>query len=169
MNEDDWEEFKKQVEPLEKKQKIKTFLKKRPIIKVNFKEDETELHQVLEIEKSSREKLEKNTLKRIKKGKIKIDSTLDLHGNTLEESQKKVVRFVEENFNNQKRLVLIITGKGERSSVEFGWKGQGKLKENVPKWLNSDFLSKKVLWFDKAPPDKGGEGALLVYLKKLKV
>ena len=167
MNEDDWEVFKKQVRPLKDSGKLKKIVKKDPLITFNFQKDENDLDQIIENKKSSRINLEKNTLKRIKKGKIKIESILDLHGNTLDESKKKVARFIDENYNNKKRLILIITGKGERSSVDFGWKGKGILKENVPKWLNSEFLSNKVLWFDKAPREKGGDGALLVYLKKL--
>ena len=168
MNDNEWELFKKQVKPIKDSGKANTFLNKSPNVTLNFQKDEFEIKQSQEIKKISGKNLEKNTLKRIKKGKIKIESILDLHGKTWEESQKKVTKFIEESFENQIRLVLIITGKGYRSSVDFGWKGTGKLKENVPKLLNSELFSRKILWFDKAPPDKGGDGALLVYLKKIK-
>jgi DNA-nicking Smr family endonuclease len=64
-------------------------------------------------------------------------------------------------------LILIISGKGRRLSVTDGWKGVGKLKKKIPDWLTSVSLAGKILWFDYAPPEKGGEGAFLVYLKKL--
>ncbi|MBS91934.1 MAG: hypothetical protein CMM95_02635 [Rickettsiales bacterium] len=166
MNEDDWEAFKKEVEPLKDSKIIRKHFKSKSESIINFQKNENEPE--LGLEKVSKENLEKNTLKKIKRGKIRIDSVLDLHGSTLEESKKQVIKFIEQNYNNQRRLLLIITGKGERSSVDYGWKGKGKLKENVPKWLNSEFLSNKILWFDKATPDKGGDGALLVYLKKIK-
>ena len=47
------------------------------------------------------------------------------------------------------------------------WKGIGKLKNQIPLWLNSLALSQKIIWFDHAPAEKGGEGAFLIYLKKL--
>ena len=112
--------------------------------------------------------LDKNILRKIKKGNLIIEESLDLHGYTLEESKEKVVKFIEKNFNNKKRFLLIITGKGRRLGVSEGWRGEGKLKENVPHWLSSVYLSKYVLWFDKATSDKGGDGALMVYLKKSK-
>ena len=167
MNDKDWEEFKKKVIPLEKKnnqlkknyEKItlkKAEQEKKP--ETNFFYDENE-------EKSL---LEKNTLKKIKKGKFKIQSKLDLHGFTLEESKEKVVEFIFKNYKYKKRLLLIITGKGKRLTVSEGWRGTGKLKKNVPMWLKSVQLSKYILWFDSASPENGGEGALMIYLKKSK-
>ena len=63
-------------------------------------------------------------------------------------------------------MVLIITGKGKRRGVEEGWKGDGVLKKLLPDWLNSISLSKYIVWFDIAPKDLGGEGALIIYIKK---
>ena len=63
---------------------------------------------------------------------------------------------------------MIITGKGKNFSINDGLKNEGKLKKSVPIWLSSTYLSKYILWFDVATPDKGGSGALFVYLKKTK-
>ena len=119
-------------------------------------------------EKGEEKLLEKNTLRKIKKGKLKIQSKLDLHGFTVEESKEKVAEFILKNYEYKKRLLLIITGKGKRLGVSEGWKGTGKLKKNVPIWLSSVQLSKYILWFDSARPENGGEGALMIYLKKSK-
>ena len=167
MNERDWEEFKKKVIPLEKKNNQ---LKKNNE-KIVFKKVEQEKkHETIFFYNENEEKnpLEKNTLKKIKKGKFKIQSKLDLHGFTLEESKGKVVEFILKNYKYKKRLLLIITGKGERLDVSEGWRGTGKLKKNVPMWLKSVQLSKYILWFDSASPENGGEGALMIYLKKSK-
>ena len=86
----------------------------------------------------------------------------------MEESKEKVVEFILKNYKNKKRLLLIITGKGRRLTVSEGWRGTGKLKKNVPMWLKSVQLSKYILWFDSASPENGGEGALMIYLKKSK-
>ena len=167
MNEKDWEEFKKKVIPLEKKNNQ---LKKNNE-KIVFKkvEQEKKLETVFFYDqKEEKNPLEKNTLKKIKKGQFKIQSKLDLHGFTLEESKEKVVEFILKNYKNKKRLLLIITGKGRRLTVSEGWRGTGKLKKNVPMWLKSVQLSKYILWFDSASPENGGEGALMIYLKKSK-
>jgi len=167
MNDRDWEEFKKKVIPLEKENNQ---LKKNNE-KIVFKkvEQEKKLETVFFYDENEEKNLlEKNTLKKIKKGKFKIQSKLDLHGFTLEESKEKVVEFILKNYKYKKRLLLIITGKGKRLTVSEGWRGTGKLKKNVPMWLRSVQLSKYILWFDSASPENGGDGALMIYLRKSK-
>ena len=167
MTEKDWEEFKKKVIPLEKKNSL--LKKNNEKISFHHKEQKEKFETVFFYEENIEEKLlEKNTLRKIKKGKLKIQAKLDLHGFTVEESKEKVAEFVLKNYKYKKRLLLVITGKGKRLSVSEGWKGTGKLKKNVPIWLRSVQLSKYILWFDSASPENGGEGALMIYLKKSK-
>ena len=167
MTEQDWEEFKKKVIPLEKKNNL--LKKNNEKITFQDKRHKEKFETVFFYEENEEEKLlEKNTLKKIKKGKLKIESKLDLHGFTVEESKEKVAEFILKNYKYKKRLLLIITGKGKRLDVSEGWRGTGKLKENVPIWLRSVQLSKYILWFDSANPENGGEGALMIYLKKSK-
>ena len=168
MTEKDWEEFTKNVIPLEKKNNS---LKKKSEDKFTFKKKEDKEKfktQFSYIENNEKDLLEKNTLKKIKRGRLKIESRLDLHGFTVEESKEKVFNFILSNYKSKKRLLLLITGKGQRLSVSEGWRGTGKLKENVPLWLKSVQLSKYILWFDFANRENGGEGALMIYPKKSK-
>ena len=167
MNDKDWEEFKKKVIPLEKKNNQLKKSNEKIILKKVEQEKKLETNFFYD-ENEEKNLLEKNTLKKIKKGKFKIQSKLDLHGFTLEESKEKVVEFIFKNYKYKKRLLLIITGKGKRLTVSEGWRGTGKLKKNVPMWLKSVQLSKYILWFDSASPENGGEGALMIYLKKSK-
>ena len=167
MTEQDWEEFKKKVIPLEKKKNLLKKSNEKIITKKKEQKEKLEIDFFFN-ENEEKKTLEKNTLKKIKRGKLKIESKLDLHGFTVEESKEKVVEFIFRNYKFKKRLLLIITGKGKRLTVSEGWRGTGKLKENVPLWLRSVQLSKYVLWFDSANPENGGEGALIVYLKKSK-
>ena len=164
---DDWEIFKKSVSPI--KDKTKIIFNRKIKKKQALKKSESNLEDLagLDIKSTDNSKtLEKNILKKILKGKIRISATLDLHGYSLNESKKLVLKFINNNFKSQKRLVLIISGKGKRLSVADGWEGVGILKKNIPIWLNSVTLTEKVLWFDHAPPSKGGKGAFLIYLKK---
>ncbi len=168
MAEKDWEEFKKNVVPLERKNNL---LKKKNQEKITLKKIDNKEKLETEFfynENDEKSLLEKNTLKKIKKGKLKIESKLDLHGFTIKESKEKVINFILRNYKSKRRLLLLITGKGKRLPVSEGWRGTGKLKENVPLWLRSSELSKYILWFDSATPENGGEGALMIYLKKSK-
>jgi len=168
MTNDEWEFFKKEVQPIKKSGVIKnTFIKKSGEIK-NYKKSENFSYIDLEDNSQQTFQIDKNILRRIKRGKINISASLDLHGFTINQSKEKVIRFIEKNFFLHNRLVLIITGKGKTLSGSQEWKADGKLKKNVPIWLSSTYLSKYVLWFDTATPEKGGSGALFVYLKKIK-
>ena len=170
MSDKEWEIFKEKVQPIKASGKVKYARKKsatksfqeRKVIKENFNEIN------LDEQSEAIRQLDKNILRKIKKGNLIIEESLDLHGYTIEQSKEKVVKFIEKNYNNKKRFLLIITGKGRRLGVSEGWRGEGKLKKNVPHWLSSVYLSKYILWFDKATSDKGGDGALMVYLKKSK-
>ena len=122
--------------------------------------------EILSEKKINKKEIDKNLLSKINKKKIKINSVLDLHGFKVNESRMRVVNFIKKNYDMNNRLILIITGKGKRLGVENGWKGKGVLKEVIPQWLNSVLLSKFIIWFDFAPKNMGGEGAILVYLKK---
>ena len=170
MINDEWEVFKKEVKPIKESGIIKDSSKKKTFKKkiLNFQLPKNYEEIDLEDRPLRNFNMDKNTIKRIKNGKISISSTLDLHSFTVKESKEKVIKFIENNFLIGNRLILIITGKGKRLSVSEGWKGDGKLKRTVPLWLSSDYLSKYILWFDIATPEKGGSGALLVFLKKIK-
>ncbi len=168
MSTNEWDEYKRLVNPLKEKN-IRFVQKKTNLVKSNQKKfDNSESIDDLDIMVSeSWGNLEKNILKNILKGKIKISATLDLHGYNLNDSKRMVLEFINNNHKLQNRLLLLISGKGKRLSVNQGWKGIGKLRANIPLWLNSLALSDKVLWFDYAPQSKGGQGAFLIYLKKL--
>ena len=166
MNNKDWEHFKKTVNPLKDQKKI--IRKQYKTIETPKKENTNKDIDLMDIKVSEGwGGLEKNILRKIQKKRIRISASLDLHGNNITDSKKKVYDFVNYNSQNKKRLLLIITGKGKRMFVEDRWKGTGVLKEKIPVWLNSLALSKKIVWFDHAPSNMGGEGAFLVYLKKL--
>jgi len=166
MNDKDWEHFKKTVNPLKDQKKI--IRKQYKTAETPKKENTNEDIDLMDIKVSeSWGALEKNILRKIQKKRIRISASLDLHGNNITDSKKMVYDFVNYNSQKNKRLLLIITGKGKRLFVEDRWKGTGVLKEKIPIWLTSLALSKKIVWFDHAPSNMGGEGAFLVYLKKL--
>ena len=101
---DDWEIFKKSVSPIKDKTKI---IFNRKIKKTSTeKKRESNLEDLagLDIKSTDDSKtLEKNILKKILKGKIRISSTLDLHGYSLNESKKLVLKFINNNFLNRKK------------------------------------------------------------------
>ena len=166
MNSEDWEQFKKTVSPL--KNQTRQVRKQHKALKTYEKLEEDKDLELMDVKVSDTwGAIEINVLKKIQKGKLKVSASLDLHGSNISDSKKLVYDFVNYNSQKDKRILLIITGKGKRLFVEDEWRGTGILKTKIPIWLTSLALSKKIVWFDHAPSNMGGEGAFIVYLKKL--
>ncbi len=85
------------------------------------------------------------------------EDTLDLHGMTVEESSMRIKSFILTSKLKGLYLVKIIHGKGLHSP------GESKLKALVVEYLNSE-VKKMISAWEHAPPNQGGEGAVLVYL-----
>jgi DNA-nicking Smr family endonuclease len=107
--------------------------------------------------------IEKNKLKRIKSGRINIEGTIDLHGFSLKEAKERLQIFVGESFRRNKRLLLIITGKGRNSKPNINGKKQ-TIKSEINKWLLEDFYRDKVQYISRALDKHGGEGAYYFFL-----
>ena len=94
----------------------------------------------------------------------------DLHGFTLDEANKKVKEIIKSCSEKNCREILLITGKGLHSNQENVYKSSNlsKLRFSVPEYINSDpEISKLILSIVNPPQKEGGEGALLIKLKKL--
>ena len=94
----------------------------------------------------------------------------DLHGFTLDEANKKVKEILLFCTNNKYEELLLITGKGLHSSGDkdvYTSKEFGKLKFSVPEFIKSDDELSKLIISSSAEKKDGGEGALLIRLKKL--
>ncbi len=115
------------------------------------------------------EKLPNKDLEK-KENKFHITKSLDLHGLTLDEANKKVESFINDCFDQKVSKVIIVTGKGLHSqndkdpytSNEFGI-----LKNSVPDFIkNNHSLMTKIKSITDAEITDGGSGALYVFLKK---
>lgn len=167
MNENEWDNFKKSVEPI-KKVNFSKGVRKKIVKKLSANPKDVREPDLDTVVSKSWGTIEKNTYKRIFRNQIKVSKKLDLHGLSVNESKIKVFEFITDNFDKKKRLLLIICGKGKRLDVSQGWQGTGILNKKVPEWLNSKALYDKVLWFDYAKPENGGKGAYIVYLRKIR-
>jgi DNA-nicking Smr family endonuclease len=110
--------------------------------------------------------LDKRSAQRMRRGKLEIEARLDLHGCNQDEAYRELKDFIFRTHSQQKRLVLVITGKGNK---DFGFdtkKRVGVLREMVPKWLNEQTIRDRIISFDYATQKDGGYGALYVLLKK---
>ena len=120
---------------------------------------------------NSKEKLPNKDLKNNKK-KIINTKSLDLHGYTLEDANKKIENFILENYQNGITKLLVVTGKGLHSDVEknpYVSKNLSILKYSIPEFIRSNIeLNKYINSFGEASIEDGGSGAFYIYLKKNK-
>ena len=95
----------------------------------------------------------------------------DLHGFTLLEANKKVRKLITYCQLNGYKEVLLITGKGLHSNTDqntYVSKELSKLKFAVPEYIkNQKDLAEKIVSMEPAQINDGGEGAIIIKLKKL--
>jgi DNA-nicking Smr family endonuclease len=115
--------------------------------------------------------LDKRTEQRLRKGQMPIEARLDLHGMGQNEAHRALIAFITRSFEQQKRCVLVITGKGQtrsQQSADDHWLSPqtGVLRARTPDWLADDTLREYVLKTMAAQPKDGGDGALYVLLRR---
>ncbi len=104
-------------------------------------------------------------LRRIHGGKIKPERKIDLHGLTVDAAKRALNQFFSSAVADEKRLLLVITGKGLRSGAASG---QGILKQMVPQWIEDGSYRNKILYYCPAHQKHGGAGAYYVLLRRLR-
>lgn len=101
--------------------------------------------------------LQHRVMKQLRRGKVALDDTLDLHGATAIQARRLLRDFIAVSSANNYRAVIIVHGKGLRST-----NNTPVLKTRVNYWLRDH---QNVLGFCPAAPQHGGSGALYVLLK----
>lgn len=100
--------------------------------------------------------ISKLVMRKLKRGKYRVQEELDLHGFSASEAKIAVSRFLKEARQFRWTCVRIIHGKGNRSI-----QGIAVLRPKVSKWLSRD---SNVLAFASCTQTDGGTGALYVLL-----
>ena len=116
-------------------------------------------------------RIDKNKLSLLKRGKIKPEKILDLHGLKSAEAKRKAIEFTTINFNLGLRLLLIITGKGKMKINDLNREDlkTGVLRKSLKSWLYESDLRPNILGVVSSHISHGGEGAFYVYLKNKKI
>lgn len=176
-----WENFVSSITPIEKKDnlelrklEVNEGYRKQNIFSSNTKIKKDLLSKVIKHEKKPLKihnfsQIDRKTLKKVKNGQINPEAFLDLHGMNVETAYQKVKEFLSECSERNKRLILIITGKGKRKEQEESFWMEysiGVLKKTVPNWLREKDNNSLILGYTTAHKKHGGEGALYIYLRR---
>ena len=100
------------------------------------------------------------------------EKSIDLHGYTLEEANKKISDFINLCYFNGVKKINIITGKGMRSKNldnPYQSKNLSILKYSVPEYIKNDsYLMKKIIKIDFDSVNSPSKGNFDIYLKSIK-
>lgn len=111
--------------------------------------------------------MDKRAFTKLRRGKIRPEGKLDLHGMTLDRAHPALNRFIMSSHQNDKRLVLVVTGKGKQRDEGGPIPARfGVLRHQVLHWLNAAPLSAIVMQVSQAHVSHGGGGAYYVYLRR---
>ncbi|MBL0931768.1 MAG: Smr/MutS family protein [Alphaproteobacteria bacterium] len=102
--------------------------------------------------------LDGSTERKLTRGLLDIDATIDLHGMTQAQAHTTLDRFVGRHVNQASRVLLVVTGKGKG--------GDGVLKRQMPEWLMAGPSASRILRIVTAARGHGGGGAFYVLLRR---
>ena len=106
------------------------------------------------------------------KNQIISETTIDLHGYTLEDANKKISEFIENCYVNNVKKINVITGKGMRSKNlddPYQSKELSILKHSVPEYIkNNPELMSKIINIDFDSVNSPSKGNFDIILKTIK-
>ena len=99
-----------------------------------------------------------------------IEKSIDLHGYTLDDANKKIYSFIKDCFEKKVNIINIITGKGLRSkntNDPYQSKDLSILKYSIPNFIkNNDELMEIILKIDEDAIDSPLKGNFKIELKR---
>lgn len=96
--------------------------------------------------------------KRVRRGKLEIDATLDLHGHTQQTGRAALKRFLHAAQARDDRVVVVVTGAGRG--------GEGILRRMLPAWLAENDIRPLTSGYAQAHRSHGGAGAFYVFIRR---
>ncbi|GAA4764095.1 Smr/MutS family protein [Stakelama sediminis] len=103
--------------------------------------------------------------RRITRGRVQPDLTIDLHGHTLASAHALLDASLDRAVREGVRVILLITGKPPRPGLERPF-SRGAIRDAVPDWLGVSRHSDRIAAVRGAHPHHGGAGALYIILRR---
>ncbi len=106
--------------------------------------------------------------RRLRRGTVAPDVTIDLHGHTLLSAQAQLEAGLASAILRGARLILLVTGRAPRETGERvdGRPVRGAIRASVGDWLHMSRHAGHVAAVRNAHPRHGGAGALYIVLRR---
>lgn len=104
--------------------------------------------------------------RRLGRGIVRPDMTVDLHGDTLTRAHARLEAALARAIAHDVRVLLLITGKPPREEGHHGVVRRGVIRANVPGWLAASAHRERIAAVRGAHPRHGGAGALYIVLRR---
>jgi len=102
---------------------------------------------------------------------LKKNYKFDFHGYSIQQANLKISKIIPECYEKGINEILVITGKGIHSTENqnvYSSLDLNKLKNTIPDFIKNNIdLASKIQNIKQAPRELGGEGALIIKIKKL--
>lgn len=106
--------------------------------------------------------------RRLARGLVAPESTIDLHGHTLATAHARLDLGLEMAIARGDRMLLLITGKPPRPESERPH-ARGAIRAAIGDWLGASRHSDRIAAVRNAHPRHGGHGALYIVLKRQRI
>lgn len=104
--------------------------------------------------------------KRLSKGDVTPDVTIDLHGETLATAHARLNRGLEAAIRRGDRTILLITGRPAMDNPRLPPTSRGVIRASVTDWLSVSAYADRIAAIRNAHPRHGGAGALYIILRR---
>ena len=107
--------------------------------------------------------------RRIKRGQLEPEMSIDLHGHTLVTAHQRLDRALADSVAKGVRVLLVITGKSRDGAESRDRPGRGAIRAEIAHWLDRSPFSAHIASIRNAHPRHGGMGALYVIMRRKNV
>jgi DNA-nicking Smr family endonuclease len=108
--------------------------------------------------------------RRLRRGMVAPDRTIDLHGHTLATAFAALDTELARALAMEARLLLLVTGRPPRERAREGASGderpRGAIRASIGDWLAGSRFADRIAAVRNAHPRHGGAGALYVVLRR---
>ena len=172
-----WEEVKTSVSPIKRARrgKAKVDTVTRSIVGITKSVPTPQVIRPARTAAPALSTFDRRTAQKLGRGQSEPEARIDLHGETLENARFALLHFLSSRRMQGLRLVLVITGKGASPFARHTLHGlthfntperEGKIRRELPMWLEETQFRIHVVGFQPAHPRHGGGGAFYVRLRK---